>query len=136
MNQTQASSSLLLTISSIILFGSATILFIYKRGIKSPEAILTAWLTLTSVLYHSTGNPIAKRVDLVGNLVIAPTMAIYAYKTLNKGPYAILAALAALLGYLIATFDMKTDGAQKIKEDSAHLVLVHIPVFIGLVFCM
>ena len=81
-------------------------------------------------------------------------MAIYAYKTLNKGPYAILAALAALLGYLIATFDIKEDSAQKIKEDSAqkikedsaqkikedsaqkikedsaHLVLVHIPVFI------
>lgn len=112
-------SSLLLAIPGILI-----ILFNQNKYLGMSMIIVS----LSSIIYHSTGNVIARNIDAYIRNFFGSIFSIYAILIGNVWP--IIYGAIAILGYQKNTIIPQEQFNHKNKNLN-HALFVHIPVFLG-----
>ena len=114
------SGSSLLIFSSILLAipGILIILFHHNKYLGLSMILVS----LSSIIYHSTGNLIALKIDYFIRNIFGAIFSIYSISIGNVWP--IIYGAIAILGY-------QNNQINQINKNINHALFVHIPVFLG-----
>ncbi len=126
--------SLLLFISSHLFLLSALSGF-YFKNYKVAFSLIIVYLT--SIYYHFSGSTKAYFIDISSNLILGTIFAFYYLFIRKQRIYGIFGLLIFFIYlYCIKVRDIDTENKkQDFHKNVQHLLLIHLPLFIGFMFC-
>lgn len=117
------SGSSLLIFSSILLAIPGILIILYnKNNYLKFAGFSMIFVSLSSIVYHSTGNLIALKIDYFIRNIFGAIFSIYSISIGNVWP--IIYGAIAILGY-------QENQINRHFDNKNHALFVHMPVFLG-----
>ena len=116
----------LLIFSSICLAIPGIIILLTKKNYRNIRIAGAAMIivSISSIIYHSTGNLLAREIDEWIRNIFGPVFSLYAIVIDNL--YPIMYGTISMLGY-----HRNCSGAGGRMANINHALFVHLPVFLG-----